>query len=155
MALIHQQLYGVETIDRIELATYVNTLAGSLRVSLSPEARLRVNANPLELSVDLAVPIGLILNELLTNAFKYGSAPPHDRADLGWDVAVTIEGDARKFIVTVQDRGPGLPEGFSISDSSTLGLQLVRALTRQIKGKLTSSSADGATFTLEYTHPAS
>ena len=155
MAMIHQQLYGVETIDRIELETYVNTLAGSLRLSLAPECRLRVNANPVELSVDLAVPIGLILNELLTNAFKYGCAPAHDRADLGWDVAVTIEGDARKFIVTVQDRGPGLPDGFSISDSSTLGLQLVRALTRQIKGKLTSSSADGATFTLEYTHPAS
>jgi two-component sensor histidine kinase/sensor domain CHASE-containing protein len=155
MAMIHQQLYGVESIDRIELSIYVNTLAESLRVSLSPECRLRVNAAPVELGVDLAVPLGLILNELLTNAFKYGSAPPEGRVDKGWDVLVTITGDAARFTVTVQDCGPGLPDDFNLIDSGTLGMQLVRALTRQIKAKLSTSSADGASFVLEYTQPVS
>ena len=153
MAMIHQQLYGVESIDRIELSIYVNTLAESLRVSLSPECRLRVNAAPVELGVDLAVPVGLILNELLTNAFKYGSVSPNGRADKGWDVLVTITGDAARFTVMVQDCGPGLPDDFHLNDSGTLGMQLVRALTRQIKAKLTPSNAEGAIFTLEYTQP--
>ena len=142
MAMIHQQLYGVETIDRIELETYVNTLAGSLRLSLAPECRLRVNANPVELSVDLAVPIGLILNELLTNAFKYGSRP-----DGSCYVRVDVEPLDDGFAFTVSDQGKGLGalEGRKVS----MGTTLINALVRQLRARRIVGEGPGTSIRIE------
>lgn len=145
MALIHQQLYGVESLERIDLGVYAQALSASLRGSLAPQCRVHVDADPVEVAVDTAVPIALILNELLTNAFKYGTPPAHPAED--WDVCVRVTGTSERFTLTVRDHGPGLPENFDLNGSNTLGLQLIRALCRQIHARLSATTESGACFT--------
>ncbi len=75
MALIHQQIYGGDSLERIDLAIYTSQLASSLQNALAPDAGLRLETEPIEVTVEHAVPLGLILNELITNAFKTGRLP--------------------------------------------------------------------------------
>ena len=153
MALIHEQLYGAVSLERIDLGAYARQLAESLRGALAPSARINVNSSPTEVGVEVAVPLGLILNELLTNAFKYGIRSSAHAAQPGrtgpdCDILLEISSDGDTVRLAVTDSGPGLPSGFSAATPTTLGLQVVRSLCRQLRGKLTVSSADGTQFEL-------
>ena len=145
MALIHQQLYGADSLAHIDFGGYAEQLSHSLAGSLSPNATVDVRAEPVELTVEVAVPCGLILNELVTNALKYGASPPEAPHI---QIRVAREGDG--FSLTVADDGPGLPPSVDLETASTLGLELVRALTRQIRGSVEVVEADGATLRLRY-----
>jgi two-component sensor histidine kinase len=114
-----------------------------------------VRTTPVEVSVETAVPVGLILNELLTNAFKYGLArPPTDlaarpgRTGPDCDVLLEVGADGDTLRLAVSDSGPGLAPQFATAVASTLGLQLVRSLTRQLRGTLSVASDEGTQFTL-------
>jgi len=144
MALIHQHLYGSPSLARVDLGTYAQSLAESLRYVLAPQARVEVEADPVDVSVEEAVPTGLILNELLTNALKYGAGPTSH------EIKVSIREQKREIRIVVRDFGRGLPEGFHLRGSSTLGLQLVTTLTRQLRGKINAYSDSGAVFELIY-----
>lgn len=150
MALIHEQMYGVTSLDRIDLGAYASRLVDYLRAALAPSARVKVVAADVRVTLDLAVPLGLILNELVTNAFKYGTPKRSvDRAnpppsDDDWDVRVTVGGQEGSILIEVEDRGPGLPEGFNPRKSSSLGLQIIQSLARQLRGTLTATSPKGA-----------
>jgi PAS domain S-box-containing protein len=143
MALVHQHLYGVESIARIDLANYVTDLAESLRRGLAAACVLELDIEPIEVTVEHAVPLGLILNELLTNALKYGAS-----ADGTHSVSLSLKRTDGQLTVRVADRGRGLPEGFDPARSRSLGLQLVRSLARQLRGKLTFRTEGGAVFEL-------
>jgi two-component sensor histidine kinase/transcriptional regulator with GAF, ATPase, and Fis domain len=153
MALIHEQLYGVETLDRIDFGKYAQALAQAVSSVLAPTVRLKVEAAVAEVTINEAIPMGLILNELLTNAFKYGIAPPGTAAagrrnGSECDVSVEIDvlgGDVR---IAVIDSGDGLPEGLDAASAPSLGLSLVRALTRQLRGSLTHDVDRGTRFVL-------
>ncbi len=151
MALIHQQLYGVDSLERIELGEYAQVLIASLQSALAPRARVRVTAEALEVTVELAVPLGLILNELLTNALKYGVDatvdPRRSGADPdGWDVGVSLQVRDGNLFIVVADHGPGLPASFEPARSVSLGFQLVLALLQQIRGTLDWANDGGARF---------
>ena len=151
MALIHQQLYGVESLERIDFGDYARSLADSLRAALSPGTRLDVRTEPVEVTVEHAVPLGLILNEFITNAIKYGQGaewPEGEggRCGLGCDVRVEVLARDGRIHVSVVDSGPGLPEGFSPTTAGTLGMQLVRSLTRQLRGKIVTDYDRGMRF---------
>ena len=152
MALIHQQLYGVESLAHIDLGAYAQRLVDSLRAALAPNALVQVRSPRIEVTVELAVPLGLILNELVTNAFKYGlpspvaNAPP--RPPSASDVLVEVAVDDGNLRLTVSDSGPGLPEGIEVGSAPTLGLQVVHSLVRQIRGELTVSCDGGTRFEL-------
>jgi PAS domain S-box-containing protein len=153
MALIHQQLYGVESLERIDLGDYARSLAESLRGALAPLARLRVDASVVEVTVETAVPLGLILNELLTNAFKYGLPeradgvePAPGRTGETCDIVVEVGVTDDRIRVAVTDSGKGPPEGFDPARSTSLGLQLVRTLNRQLRGKLELDVDRGSRF---------
>ncbi len=150
MALIHQHLYGSTSLERIDLGAYTEQLADSLRQTLAPTARLRIVAEPIEIAVENATPIGLILNELLTNAFKYGIPSDGGASPRDEDVLVEIMPLPRQLRLTVRDHGPGLPANFDLLASKSLGLKLVRALSRQLKGKLVARSDLGAVFELTF-----
>jgi two-component sensor histidine kinase len=152
LALIHQHLYGTVSLERIDLAAYARSLAETLRQTVAPSALLDVAADPVEVSVERAAPVCLILHELLTNGFKYGSPPSEDpSAPPGpAQVLVEIRLRDRRVTLTVQDRGRGLPEGFQPHQSKSLGLQLCGALTRQLRGKFTARNEQGARFELEF-----
>lgn len=133
MALVHQQLYGHADLSRIGFDTYAQSLCGALRNSLAPSAELRMHTLPVDIPIERAVPAGLILNELVTNAFKYGSRP-----DGSCYVRVDVEPLEDGFAFTVSDQGKGLgaPEGRKVSMGTTLVLALVRQLrARRIVGE--------------------
>ena len=152
MALIHQHLYGSLSLERIDLGSYARDLSETLRQALAPAARVVVEAQSVEISVDRAAPVCLILNELLTNAFKYGAqrASGAGGEPTGADVAVRLRVDDRRVRLSVRDTGPGLPEGFDVRASSSLGLQLVTTLTRQLRGRLDTRNDGGAVFELDF-----
>jgi two-component sensor histidine kinase len=150
MALIHQQLYGVESLAKIDFGDYARTLAESLRSVLAPRARLQVTADLVEVTIGTAVPLGLILNELLTNAFKYG-VPEHSTRTPGrtgplLDVSVEVRTIGDEVSLAVIDSGPGMPENFDIERSRSLGLQLIRSLRRQLRGRFSYDSDRGSRF---------
>ena len=158
MALIHQHLYGMESLARIDFGSYALSLADSLRVALSPATRVRVDAGtaPIELSIELAVPVGLILNELITNAIKYGKRIDHPdgaRISDDCDVQIDLHFEDQQLVLGVANAGPGLPEGFDATSANTLGLQLIHSLTRQIRGRVRSDSKGGARFELRCAIP--
>ncbi len=157
MALIHQHLYGTVSLERVDLGAYARSLADTLRMTLSPSARLRVDADPIEVSVDRAAPAGLLLNELLTNALKYGvpleapTTPAYDNDQVDrWQVCVEIHEVGDEIRLLVRDRGPGLPEGFSLRGHPSLGLQLVMSLARQLRGRVQARNDGGAVFQVDF-----
>ena len=142
MALVHEQLYGAASLDRIDLGDYARELAESLRMSFSPSARIRVDADPLEVRVDAAVPLGLVLNELVTNSLKYGLNPA--RAGTAWDVRVEVQVGEGTVRLAVSDEGPGYPAELDLDKSASLGLQIVRLLAHQLRGSVVFRNAGGA-----------
>lgn len=143
MALVHQHLYGVDSIAHIDLARYVSELAESLRSGLAARCVMFIDATPIELTVEHAVPLGLVLNKLLTNALKYGAS-----ADGSHVVRVSLQRTDGLLTVRVADQGRGLPEDFEPGRGGSLGLKLVRSLTRQLRGTLTFRTEGGAVFEL-------
>jgi len=155
MALIHQQLYGVESLSHIDLGDYTRSLADTLRMAFAPGARLQVRSAKVEVTVEVAVPLGLILNELITNACKYGlpevgatPASASGRTGPNCDIRIEIEAEGDKVRIAVSDSGPGLPDDFDFDTAPTLGLKLIRSLSRQLRGELAVSSEGGACFEL-------
>lgn len=149
MSMIHERLYGNNQFDAIDLGDYTQTLVDELFHSCAnPPQRVtsRVDASRVLLNIDQAIPCGLILNELVTNALKY--AYP-DGA--GGEVCIELkESAADRIRLTVSDHGVGLPEGLDCKNLTSLGLPIVDILTKQLGGTLQIESGPGATFHIEF-----
>lgn len=148
MALVHEKLYRGKDLIHIDFGDYVqdlvSALIGSYRESAS-RLQVEVQAEAVQLSVDQAVPCGLILNELISNAFKHGF--PDGRPGR---ILVRLTGGAG-IELSVQDDGVGWPSAFKPTESSSLGLRLVHILARQLRAGLQwhHDQGIGCTLTLE------
>ena len=143
MALIHEHLYGNGHLDRIDFAEYTRQLVRRLQAALCREPdriAIQLDLDAIELNVERAVPCGLILNELLTNAFKYAFP-----GQLKGIIAVSFhEAAAGAYELLVEDDGIGMPAGRIASQTDdSLGLRIVQLLTRQLDGTLTQQSGPG------------
>jgi len=149
MALIHERLNRDDDPDYVDFREFVDVLVRDLFYSYGADAaqlRLRLDLNPVSLAVAQAIPCGLILNELVTNALKY--AFPQSRAG---ELAVTLGSDAKGRVkLTVADDGIGLPAGFDPAKSQSLGLRIIDILTRQLDGSLRQEPGPGAAFSLTF-----
>jgi two-component sensor histidine kinase/CheY-like chemotaxis protein len=158
MALIHQHLYGVDSLDRVDLGDYARVLSESLRSLLAPSVRLQIDAMSATVALHEAIPTGLILNELLTNAFKYGvpkagfpaAHTDGGRAGPGCDVRIEIGRTNGLVRLAVIDSGPGLPAEISPEKGSSIGLHLIRLLTRQLRGTLRYEGDRGSCFVVTF-----
>lgn len=137
MALIHEKLYRSQNLATIEFGAHVRDVAEILfRSHIAPtelrRVRLEVEADPATLDIDTSIPAGLVLNELLTNALKY--AFPGQRAGV---IKVTFKSEEPgKLLISVADNGVGMPAGLEEGRGRSLGLKMIRSLTRQISGTL-------------------
>lgn len=149
MALIHERLYGSEDLARVDFAEYVQSLVNYLVRSYSARAdriRTRVEVGQVFLGIDTAIPCGLIVNELVSNALKY--AFPEGQEG---EVYVTLQPDgAEGYMLVVGDAGVGFPEGLDYRETETLGLQLVCTLADQLEGTLELDSGRGTAFRLRF-----
>ena len=151
MALIHERLNGDDQPDRLDFAGYIETLARDLFYSYGADSslvQLRFDLEPVWLGLRQAIPCGLILNELLTNAFKY--AFPGGRAG---EIVVSLhcaEGD--RINLGVRDNGVGLPEGWDRRASKSLGLRIVDILSSQIDADALWGAGEngGTVFSLRF-----
>lgn len=148
MALVHERLYRSEDLARIDFAGYVRDMTGHLIRSWRGEARgirLLVDVSGVSLDVDAAIPCALIINELVSNAFKY--AFPDGRTG---EIRIGLTRNDDSVTVVVRDDGVGLPEGTSLEKSGSLGLQLVQSLTDQLGGQVKCSSHGGTRFEVQF-----
>jgi len=147
MALVHEKLYQAKNLTRINFADYVRTLGDLLFKSFaaaSDSVSLDVAGEDFFLDIDTAVPCGLIVNEVLSNALKH--AFPGGRGA----ISVRLERTNGHCVLTIRDDGVGLPPQFDLRSIDTLGLQLVRGLVQQIDGCLEVRSIIGTEFRIEF-----
>ncbi len=156
MALIHQNLYSSNNFSKVETTNYFNDLIDNLRESYVHErknVRFESDIQPGEIKMDLAVPLGLMLNELVTNAFKYAFREPRVDATITIDFKMGQEG--KSFDLKVSDNGSGMPDGFDMDASGSFGLQMVRGLVVQLKGNivLEQTNGQGTCFHISVNYP--
>ncbi|HDQ73641.1 MAG TPA: PAS domain S-box protein [Chloroflexi bacterium] len=153
MAHIHEHLYRSDDLARIEMADYLVNLMNHLRQSYGAYGvELAVQADDIALPVDVAIPCGLIVNELVSNALQHAFSP--ERRKPGPDrVAVELYEREGELTLTVGDNGVGLPPDFDQQNLSSLGLKLTDMLSRQLGGEATHHNEGGAMFTVIWPTP--
>ena len=150
MALIHEQLYQSQDVGKVDFGEYLQRLVGNLYSSTSfniNQIELKLDLTPTSLNIDTAISMGLMVNELLTNAFKY--AFPDDTQGL-IEVILYESTEDSKLHLIIRDNGVGLPKNFDFyatnAQSASLGLRLVRILTQQLRASLDLSCSVGTSF---------
>lgn len=149
ISLIHQKLYGFESIAAIPLEEYISSLFADLKmVYAATHVELVCATRPRQLYLDIesAVPVGLMLNEVITNALKYAFANGQPGV-----LSIQVSDDTEKgYTIIVHDNGVGLPAGFDTVQSGSLGFRIIKELTRQLRGQYQYTSGPGTTFTLQF-----
>jgi PAS domain S-box-containing protein len=151
MAMIHDRLYRSESFSAVDMGDHIRELVAQIAASykdVSRTVRLSVDAEHLPMSIDAAIPCGLLANELVTNAFKHAFA-----TDAPGVLRVSLRREKEQAVLEIADDGPGLPEGFSIDVADSLGMQLIAALAEQLKGEIRLETGPGARFRVVF--PAS
>jgi PAS domain S-box-containing protein len=150
IALLHEKLYDATTPGEVELDGYVRALTDALSPGPIRPVAVTIAVDGITLPLDLAQPCGLILNELVTNAFKHafvsGAPTPH-----ALRVEARRSGDAIELCVS--DNGVGIPATEPARGSSTLGMYLVRTLVDQIGGTLSIAASDGTRVAVGFRIP--
>ncbi|MTI33639.1 histidine kinase dimerization/phosphoacceptor domain -containing protein [Xanthovirga aplysinae] len=149
IALIHQKLYQREDLAYIAFQEYLDQLSESVLSSMAvPEKKIstQIEAGEVVMDMDTAVPLGLIVNELLTNSVKYAFKNQENG-----NIAICIElQENNNYRLHYKDDGCGLPDNFTTESSSSLGLKLVKILTRQLSGNFDYYNEKGANFVITF-----
>jgi two-component sensor histidine kinase len=149
MALIHTKLYQSSDLARIDFDDYLRKLSADLLASyrLEPDTvGLKLELENVYLDVSVAIPCGLIINELLSNALKH--AFPEGRKG---EVHISLRVDEETVTLAVSDNGMGFPGTVDFRNTESLGLQLVTALVMQLGGEIELASGPGTTFAISFT----
>ncbi|MBD3636174.1 MAG: PAS domain S-box protein [Crocinitomicaceae bacterium] len=144
MSYIHESLYQTKDFSSIDFQDYITNLVQNLVHSYevySDKTELDLKVDSVALALDQAIPCGLILNELITNALKY-AYPDQTRGK----ITIEVYEKAKKVYIRVQDFGVGLPKDFDISQTDSLGLSLVDTLIDQLDGELQLKTESGTEF---------
>jgi two-component sensor histidine kinase len=129
VALIHEKLYQNESLAQIDFKEYIENLSNHLFMLQRNNAELKLDINNILVDMDTAIPLGLIINELLTNSLKYALNQDNRVINL----SLIKEED---YLLIYDDHGPGIPEDFDIKKSDSLGMKLIHMLSRQITGTI-------------------
>ena len=145
MALVHEKLYQSKDFSRINFAEYVENLISYLFRAYGvseDQIYLELDIAQVTLNIDTAIPCGLIVSELVSNALKYAFIDNTKGL-----ISVSLHSDENNnFLLIVKDDGRGMPIDFDFKSVKSLGLQLVNILTKQLKGKLELNRRDGTEF---------
>jgi two-component sensor histidine kinase len=148
IALIHEKLYQSRDYGRVPFSDYIRSIAGNVfdaaGVSQGGVA-LELHIEPVALPVDTAIPCGLIVNELITNAVKH--AFPRERRGT---VRVELSASGGRVRLSVGDDGVGLPADFDMAKSRTLGIQLISTLAQQLNATVEVERDRGSTFRVSF-----
>lgn len=152
MALVHEQLYSTRNIKDLPIGKFLLNLVNIISVTFN-DNRVKVHTNFDDEVLDstIVLPLGLIVNELITNVFKY-AFPGKNTGNLWIEFKSLPPGDENPELqlrrLIIRDDGVGLPENFTLNEDNTLGNQILTLLVEQLDGKLSIESKDGACFTI-------
>ncbi len=148
MALVHEDLYQSAKLSEINMGSYIPTLVARHRELFQDQKNLQfeIDIDNVFLDITKAVPVGLIVNELLTNTYSHAFGQGDHGAV---HICLVAESDSI-YKMHFEDNGRGFPEGFNFESTSSLGLNLIRILSQQIDGKYQFSNQQGASFVLEF-----
>lgn len=142
MALIHQDLYSEANTQGIEMPDYINKLVMSLFSSYNVKKnkiQLETNIEPILLDIDLVIPIGFVLNELISNALKYAFSNKESGV-----LHISLSQNNDGLLLKVKDNGEGFPAGLNIYKAQSFGYKLVKAFAQKLKARLEVYNDDGA-----------
>ncbi|WP_410218247.1 sensor histidine kinase [Paracoccus sp. (in: a-proteobacteria)] len=146
IAQVHDRLWRANEVHMVDLAPFMEGLCDQLRASAAPGLTLSCDFAPVMLATDQAVPLALLGNELVTNAFKY--AYPEGQGDVRITIQPAEQGHLRLMVC---DEGQGLPPDFDAASASSLGMTLVTGLSRQLRGRSEWQDANpGTCYRLEF-----
>ncbi len=135
MAMVHEMLYMREDISKVQYKTYVQDLAEYLVRSIkgtSSNISLDIDIPDLKLNIDTAIPLGLLINEAVTNALKYGIVD-----DSKGEIFIKLRrGEDNEYVLNIGDDGIGFSEATNHKNSKSLGLKLIHNLARQLQGSI-------------------
>jgi PAS domain S-box-containing protein len=153
MALIHKKLYQAEDLRNINLREYTEELVGELASTYARQNQnisIEIDAEPVPVNVDTAIPCGLILNELISNALKY--AFPDNRTG---KVEIRIVSYDQEILLVVRDNGVGFPDKVHYDKvSESIGLNLVETLSQQLNGTVIFKQSNGTEVTVRFPFPS-
>ncbi|MBN3906868.1 MAG: PAS domain-containing protein [Nostoc sp. NMS1] len=151
IALVHEKLYCSEDLADIDFAQYIPDLITHLFDSYnvnSSQIHLDIQVDDASLDIETAIPCGLIINELVSNALKYAFV-----ANIRGKIEVKFYQESESILtLIIRDNGIGLPENFDSKKAKTLGITLVQGLVKQLRGKLEIESHQGTQFKITFTN---
>jgi len=147
MALIHEKLYQTSDLARINVEEYIQSLTMNLfhSYTVNPGIKLSMDVSDLYFNIDTAVPLGLIINELVSNSLKY-AFKDRDEGEIRISLLETAE--PGKYLLLIRDDGTGFPHELDFAESHSLGLQLVNTLVNQLDGEIEMITNGGTTFNI-------
>jgi two-component sensor histidine kinase len=147
MSLIHQKLYHSDDIKAIDMDVYISELVGYLEDSFDSVDRIRLilDIDAIQLNISHAIPLGLIINEAVTNSIKY--AFPDQREGTVW---IRLTESMRKITLELSDDGIGMPSNIYQTELDSLGLELMKGLTKDIKGDIKFENNNGTHILINF-----
>ena len=147
MALVHEMLYRSNDLEKISIPDYLRSLASMVTGTYNRrDVQFLLESDEAVMDIESAIPLGLVINEILTNAIKH--AFPGERSG---NVRIRLKNNEDGlFYLTIQDDGIGLPDNFILEKTRTMGLQIVQILEQQLEGKATLENNHGTLFTLSF-----
>jgi two-component sensor histidine kinase len=144
VARAHERLYQTDDVEHLDAGRYIEQVCGDVDESVA-NCDIHVNAQyDILIATDRAIPLALMVNELITNAAKHAYAE-----HLSCEIWVSVARESKAIRVSVRDEGVGLPPDFDLTGSKGLGMRLIRAFTRQLAATVsTNSSAKGSEFVI-------
>jgi len=148
MALVHEMLYRSKDFENISFDDYIRSLSSVITGTFSRrDIQLNFDVQNVTMDIETAIPFGLIINEILNNAYKH--AFPQNRPGTIW-IGLEENPDTSELSFTLRDDGIGFPKDFNLERCKTMGLQVVQILVKQIEGKMILMDKPHTTFTISF-----
>jgi len=148
MSFIHESLYKSKDFSEVNFAEYITNLSNNVFhtfIMNNRSVKLQLDLDQINLNLDQAIPCGLIINELITNAMKYAFVN-----DDGGILYVKLKENKGKINICIEDNGIGLPENFNVEEAESLGLQLVYTLIEQLDGTISLKEEKGTKYLITF-----
>jgi PAS domain S-box-containing protein len=148
MSFIHESLYRSNDFSEVNFSEYINNLASNILHTFNQQENpvlLELDLGTYKLNLDQAIPTGLIVNELITNAMKYAFKGVDNPV-----LSITLNVMDDQVMIRIEDNGIGLPDNFSIQESDSLGLQLVTTLIEQLDGEMSVKVENGTKYLITF-----
>ncbi len=146
ISLVHEILYASSDISDINIKDYVEILVDDIVNSYETKnIDIHIDAEDIKLGIETAIPLGLIINELISNSFKYAF-----KGIENCEIKISIKKHGNAYCLIVHDNGHGLSDDIDVNNPTTLGLQLIQALVTQLEGSIKVEAHDGTAFKIHF-----